>query len=198
MGLFGKSKKEKEIEREVKFKQGVKKVQSYIQKCRASQQRFWDMGKRALSLGDKQQFQNMAKAYINTGDVANRWERYIVTMETVRIQRDQAQASKEFMSSMNILSATMAVGIDAKQLTKMQKDLEMALAKAETVDEALGVVMDTTSDSVFAADGIADKSIKEIEAAMTGEAVSEEGEAFDSRIADGLKKIEEEMQKAAK
>ena len=184
MGFLGKSKKEKEIEREVKFKQGVKKVQNYIEKCRNSQQRFWEMGKRALSLGDKKQFQNMARAYLNTGEVINRWERYIVTMEAVRIQRDQAHASKDFMSSMNILSATMDVGVNAKQMTKMQKDLEMALAKAETIDEALSAVMDMTSDSVFAADGLADKSIKDIEAAMTGEAVSEEGEAFDARIAD--------------
>ncbi len=36
MALF-KSKRTKEIEREVRFKQGVKKVQNYVKKCRASQ-----------------------------------------------------------------------------------------------------------------------------------------------------------------
>jgi len=197
MALF-KSKRTKEIEREIRFKQGVKKVQNYVTKCRASQQKFWEMGKRALSLGDKQQFENLARAYLNTGEISNRWERYLVTMETIRIQRDQVKATGEFVKSVNLMSSTMSSGIDPKELTKMQKDLEMALAKAETLDEALSVVMDSTSESVFSTDGFADKSIKEIEAAMSGEVMHEEGGAIDDRIAQGLKKIEDEMSKDLK
>jgi nitrogen regulatory protein PII-like uncharacterized protein len=198
MGLFGKSSRDKEIEREIKFKQGMRKVQNYVQKCRQSQQKFWDMGKRALSLGDRQQFESLARAHIKTGDIANRWERYMVSMETVRIQRDQVTATKEFAQSVNIMSSTMMKGMNPKELHKMQKDLEIGLAKAETLDEALSIVMDTTSDSVLSTDGYADNSIKEIEAAMTGETAHEEDEAFDVRIADGLKKIEEEMGKDIK
>ena len=197
MALF-KSKRTKEIEREIRFKQGVKKVQNYVKKCRASQQKFWEMGKRALSLGDRQQFENLAMAYLNTGEIANRWERYLVTMETVRIQRDQVKATGEFVKSINLMSSTMSSGINPKELTKMQKDLEMALMKAETLDEALSVVMDTTSESVFSTEGFADKSIKEVEAAMSGEVLHEERGAIDERIAQGLKKIEDEMSKDLK
>ncbi|MFC1978732.1 hypothetical protein ACFLVP_01975 [Chloroflexota bacterium] len=197
MPLF-KDKKTKEIEREVRFKQGVRRVQNYVKKCRDSQQKFWEMGKRALSLGDKQQFENLARAYLNTGEISNRWERYLVTMETVRIQRDQVKATGEFVKSINLMSSTMSSGINPKELTKMQKDLEVALAKAETLDEALSVVMDSTSESVFSTEGFADKSIKEIEAAMSGEVMHEGGGAIDDRIAQGLKKIEDEMSKDLK
>jgi len=74
----------------------------------------------------------------------------------------------------------------------------MALAKAETLDEALSVVMDSTSESVFSTEGFADNSIKEIEAAMSGEVMHQEGGAIDDRIAQGLKKIEDEMSKDQK
>ena len=147
MPLFGKSKQEKEIEREVKFKQGLAKARGYINKSQESQRRLWALGKRSLELGDRRQFENITKAYLRTADVITRWERFIVTAETVAVQRGQVKATGDFISSMNALSDSMMAGASPEDVTKMQVGLETALTRAQTLDETLTAVMDATSDT---------------------------------------------------
>ena len=65
-GFLERRRQNKEIEREVKFRQGLGKVRNYVDKCNKAQKRYWELGKRALKLGDKQQFENIAKAYLKS------------------------------------------------------------------------------------------------------------------------------------
>ena len=118
-GFFERRRQSKEIEREVKFKQGLSKVRSYVQKCNQAQKKYWELGKRSLKLGDKQQFENIAKAYLRAGEMANRWERYLVAMETVSLQRDQVKATGEFAQSMKALSDSMMSGANPEDVTNM-------------------------------------------------------------------------------
>jgi hypothetical protein len=199
MGILGGRRQKKEIEREVRFKQGLSRVRSYLQKCNQAQKRYWELGKRALKLGDRQQFENIARAYLRTGDTMARWERYLLAMETVAIQRDQVKSTSEFAGSMKALSDSMMIGAKPEDITKMQVELERALARARTLDETLAAVMDATSDTIFSAEGLSEDSLKEIERAMRGEVEYEVGEAaVDERIARGLQRIEEEMRKELK
>jgi hypothetical protein len=198
MGFLERRRQEKEIQREVKFKQGLSKVRTYVEKCNQAQKRYWELGKRALKLGDRKQFENIVKAYLRTGEMANRWERYLVAMETVGIQRDQVKATGMFAQSMKALSDSIMAGAKPEDITKMQMELERALTKAETLDETLAAIMDATSDTIFSAEGLSEESLKEVEAAMKGEALHEEGAVKDDRIAQGLRRIEEEMKKELK
>jgi len=198
-GFFERRRQTKEIKGQVRFKQGLSKVRSYVQKCNQVQKRYWELGKRALKLGDRQQFENIARAYLRTGDMITRWERYLVAMETVSIQRDQVKSTGEFIESMKALSESMMVGARPEDITKMQVELERALSRAETLDETLAAVMDTTSDAIFSAEGLSEESLQQIEAAMKGEAEHEAREAaVDERIARGLQRVEEEMKKELK
>jgi hypothetical protein len=198
-GFLERRRQEKEIKREVKFKQGLSKVRAYVEKCNQAQKRYWELGKRSLKLGDRKQFENIAKAYLRTGEMANRWERYLVAMETVGIQRDQVKATGMFAQSMKALSDSIMAGAKPEDITKMQMELERALAKAETLDETLSAIMDATNEAIFSGEGLSEESLKQVETAMTGEAVHEEGAAIpDERITQGLKRIEEEMKKELK
>ncbi|MCP4648233.1 MAG: hypothetical protein GY852_10970 [bacterium] len=202
--FFGKSQEEKEIERNVKYKQGLTKVQNYVQKCNQAEKRYWELGKRALKLGDQKQFENIAKAYLRTREMANKWERYTVMMETVSLRRDQIKTTGVFASSMSAMSSVMMTGANPEDITKMQVGLEKALARAETLDETLSAVMDATTDTIYSSEGLSEESLKEVAAIMSGEAVHEEGEvlekgeALDERIASGLKRIEEQMKEELK
>jgi hypothetical protein len=197
-GFFERRRQTKEINREVKFKQGLSRVRNYVNKCHQAQKKYWDLGKRALSLGDRQQFENVAKAYLSTGEAANRWERYLVAMETVAVQRDQVRATGEFAKSMGALSASMMAGAKPEDITKVQIELERALTRAQTLDETLAAVMDASNESIFSSEGLSDKSLEDIESAMKMETAQEEGGALDERIASGLSRIEEEMKKETK
>lgn len=194
--LFEQRRQKKEIEREIKFKQGLSKVRSYVQQCNQSQKKYWELGKRSLKLGDRQQFDNIAKAYLRTIDMANRWERYLVAMETTSLQRDQVKATGAFAQSMKALSESMMAGANPDEVTKMQIELERALTKAQTLDQTLSAIMDTTSTTIFSGDGLSEDTLKEIETAMSGEAAQDESTAVkDDRISEGLRRIEEEMNK---
>ncbi|MGB5925601.1 MAG: Snf7 family protein [Dehalococcoidia bacterium] len=197
-GFIERRRQAKEIERDVKFKQGLSRVRNYVHKSNDAQKKYWQLGKRALKLGDRQQFENGAKAYLRTAEMINRWERFLVAMETVSLQRDQVRVTGEFAKSMGALSKSMMAGASPQDITKMQMDLERALAKAHTLDETLAAVMDATSDTIFTSEGVSEESLQQVEGAMKGEAVHEEGETLDDRISAGLRRIEEEMRKESK
>jgi len=197
-GFFERRRQTKEIQREVKFKQGLSRVRNYVQKCQQAQTKYWELGKRALSLGDQQQFENVARAYLRTGEAANRWQRYLLAMETVSIQRDQVKVTGDFAQSMSAVSASMMAGAKPEDITKVQMELESALTRAQTLDETLAAVMDASNETIFSSEGLSDSSLKEIESAMKNETDKEESGALDQRIAGGLKSIEEEMKKEIK
>jgi len=198
MGFRDRRRQTKEIEREVRFKQGLSRVRNYVQKCQQSQKRLWELGKRTLKLGDHQQFEHIARAYLHTGDQIMRWERYLVAAESISIQRGQVKATQEFVKSVGALSESMMAGSNPEDLVEMQRDLEVALQRSQTLDETLATVMDATSDTVFSPEGLSEDSLKEVEAAMLGEARGEESGDLDERVSQGLKRIEDEMRKEMK
>jgi hypothetical protein len=58
--------------------------------------------------------------------------------------------------------------------------------------------MDVTSETIFSGEGLSEESLREVETAISSEAVHDEGSAADDRITKGLRHIEEEMQKELK
>jgi len=197
-GFMERRHQEKDIEREVKFRQGLTKVRTYVEKCKSAQKRYWELGKQSLKLGDRQQFENLAKAYLRAGTMVNRWERYLVALETVALERDQVKATGEFAQSMKALSDSMMAGAKPEDITKMHMELERALSRAGTLDERLSAIMDVSSATIFSAEGLSEESVKEVETTMTGEVAHDEGAASDERISQGLRHIEEEMRKELK
>lgn len=194
-GFFERRRQAKEIDREIKFKQGLSRIRNYVKKCQTAQKKYWELGKRALSLGDRQQFENVARTYIQMGETINRWERYLVAMETVAVQKDQVKATGEFAKSMSAMSESMMAGAKPEDITKVQMEMERALSRAQTLDETLSAVMEASNDTIFSSEGLSDKSLEDIENAMKMDISREEGGTLDARIASGLNKIEEAMKK---
>ncbi|MBI4333671.1 MAG: hypothetical protein HY673_20600 [Chloroflexi bacterium] len=201
MGILDGSRRrqEKDIQREVKYKQGIIRVRGFIHRSRESQKQLWDLGKRALKLGDQRQFHNIARSYLRTGEIVSRWERYLVAAETINLQRGQVKAAGEFVQSIHALSESMMAGARPEEVVKMQVELEQALARAQNIDETLGAVMDSSADTVFSSEGLSEESLKEIRDAMSAEAAHEESSTVqDERIAQGIKAIEEAMRREIK
>lgn len=195
----GKGKQLKDIERDVKYKQGISRVKIYVQRSKEVQKQLWELGKKALKLGDMKQFQQIARSYLRSGEMVSRWDRYLLAAETLALQRGQVKATQEFVNSINALSQSMMVGAKPEEVMKMQLELERALAKAQTVDETLSAVMDATSDTIFSPEGLSEESLKEIQDAMSSEAAHEESiTPQDKRISEGIKAVEEQMRREIK
>jgi hypothetical protein len=194
MGLF-KSKRQRELEAEIQVRQSKAKIQRFIRSTRKVQDRYWHLGKQALRLGDREQFVQLASALIRARDQANQWERYLLQLETLSVRREEVAATGEFIKGISAVTSAILRGASPEQIASMQAKMEQALVKAEALEELMAVAMESSAGSVFGTEELDDRKLDEMATQMASEAQAEEGAAYDQRISEGLKKIEEEMRK---
>jgi hypothetical protein len=186
--------REKEIERDMQARRGKMQIQRHINNQKKMSTKLWEMGKRAMELGDKRQFTSIGKQYLWTLEDVKRWERYLLAFESIEARRDQARSMSEFMKSVNAMSKSMMANSNP----------EVGLARAQNLEQMLDYMMDMTDETIFNTEMLGEDeqndAIKALEQEMKREtAVEGEKEtaqdSVDSRIADGLKAIEQEMRK---
>lgn len=189
--------KRKEIERNVRFRQGKARIKQILAKNEATKRRFWKLGQDALELGNQKQFRQIAQAYLWTLQQIKQWKNFLLMMETFEARRDQMAATGEYLKSMSALSASIMTGADPAQLAQMQQDMEMALGRAATMEESLAAVMDTSADMIFPASDQEDEDeeIANLEKMMLGEVKHSEHAKVDARIEEGIAKLAEDIRK---
>ena len=194
LGWFERRSTEKEIEREVKIRQAKASIRRHINSQRKMSQRLWKLGKRALALQDEAQFQRVGALYLRTQEDVERWERYLLTFETLEARRDQAKAASAFLEALKAMNESLMEAASPQAMARMQHDLAEGLARAETLEERMAVMMEI-SDDTLAGDAVdADERLAELQRMMSAEAEQEEADLYDTRIQEGLRRIREEMQ----
>lgn len=194
MGLF-KSRQQRELEAKVQIRQGMARIQRFVKNAKKHQQRYWELGKQALRLGDKEQFEQLAGAFIRTREHANRWERYLLQLETLNVRREEVGATGDFIKSISAMTNSILRGATPQQVVEMQTKMEKAVAKSEALEEVLSVAMEASAGSVYGTDELDESKLTELAGHMSSEAEGDENAAFDKRISEGLKGIEEAMRK---
>lgn len=194
MGLF-KSKQQRELEAKVQIRQGVARIQRFIRNAKKVERRYWDLGKQALRIGDREQFRQLAGALMRTREHINRWERYLIQLETLNIRRDEVAATGDFIKSVSAMTNSILRGASPQQVAQMQAKMEQAVAKSEALEEVLSVAMEASADGLFGVDELDDHKLDELAGHMQSEAAAEEGTAYDERISSGLREIEDAMRK---
>jgi len=197
MALF-KSKKQRDMEAEIKFRRGLAKINRYIGECKKYQDKYWKLGKEALRLGDQKQFKQLASSYLRLRDQVARWQRYLIQMETLGLRRNEVTATGDFLESINALTGSMLRGASPEQVANMQMNIEKAMEKSEALDQTLSIAMEATSDSIFSTENLDESHVLEIAETMKKEALSDEESSLDKEISQSLKKIEDEMRKEIK
>ncbi len=200
MGLFDlfKSRQQRELESEIAIRTTKARIQRFIRHARDVQKRYWELGKQALRLGDRQQFVHLASAFMRTREVANQWERYLLQLETLSVRRQEVAATGDFIKGIAAVTRSILRGATPEQIATMQAKMEQAVAKAEALGEVLSLAMETSADSIFGAAELDEQKLDQLAAQMGAEAAADETAAYDERIAQGLKQIEEEMRKELK
>ncbi len=200
----------REIERDMQARRGKVQIQRHISAQRRMSSKLWQMGKRALQLGDRRQFASIGRQYLWTLEDVKRWERYLLAFESIEARRDQARSMAEFMRSIQAMSRSMMANASPEALASTQKDLELGIARAQNMEQMLDYMMDMTDETVFsfeeAGEEEQERAIAELEREMQAEATAEgsqtaeagAGDVLDARIAEGLKAIENEMRRDVK
>jgi len=185
MRLFKKRDNTTEIETTLRFKQGLNRIQAYIEKLRQSQQRLLGLGQRSSGLGDESQVKNIARSYLAIKAEISRWDRYLITAQTHAFKRDQVRLTKDFLGSISSISNAMMPAAEPEDLLKMQVEIEKALGATNRLEENLEISFESLEQPAGTADFVADELLSEIEKAMT-HGLPE----ADDRIDEGIRNIQ--------
>ncbi len=158
MAIFSlfKSKSTRELEAKIRFRRGKSRVQAYIQEALRSAERYWQLAREAYRLGDADQFRMIGTQYLRLQDTISRWQRFVVKLEALELRRNEVSATKDFMLSINELTAAMNHGVTPQELARMQVDIQRAIEKSKAQESMLDVAMEfagTAMDGDIAGDG---------------------------------------------
>lgn len=192
--LKGKSKEEKDIEREIRYRRAKSTLKSYIEKLERLQKMVYDQGRQAAKLGDEKFLRRQAGKFLALQEKIKKGQKMLLLMEEVRVQREMVKVSGEFVNFAKDVSESIFEAPDTEAILGMQVELEKAMTRAETIDEALSTAIDMTSEGILSSDNFSDVNVDEIMKTMEGEAETEE-KGLDDRISQGLKEVEMMMKK---
>ena len=146
MGLF-KSKDERRIEREMKIRQGLRSIEKSIRQQEKFSDDFIKNAQHARKIGDEQQYQFIRGALKKTAAVKKMLERQMLAIKNAMLINQQAQASREFAESMNVMAAQIGAIFGEMDLTQTQAQWEKAVAQAGSMEERMEVFLDSMEDA---------------------------------------------------
>ena len=191
---FRKSKEEKEIERKIRTRKAKAMLQSYITNLERLQRKIFELGKKAAKLNDSKLMRRQAAKYLALENRINQAKKLLILIEEAEAQKELVKVSSSFITFSKDVVDSIAEGPDVDRIAKMHVDLEKAMMKAESVEEALSVVVDAASESILAGGEFDDRKVNEVVKMLEGEAGVEEKE-LDAKIEEKLREVEEMMKK---
>ena len=194
MALFGKSKEEKELEREMSYRKAKVTLNRYIQKCQELQNKYLQSGVSASKINDEGLVRQFALGYLGMSRSIDGAQRLMLLLDGVNLRREQVKVASEFIGFADSMSKSIFEGASAKDIAKMQNELGKALAKGDQLSMALDTTMETLSDSITSGVEAPSGDIAKISEMFSKGATEPE---VDKGLDEGLRKIEEEMRREA-
>ena len=148
MGLF-KSKDERRIEREMKIRQGLRSIERSIRQQEKFSDDFIKNAQHARKIGDEQQYQFIRGALKKTATVKKMLERQMLAIKNAMLINQQAQASREFAESMNLMAQEIGKVFSDLDLTQTQAQWEKAVAQAGSMEERMEIFLDSMEQSAI-------------------------------------------------
>ena len=148
MGLF-KSKEERKVEREMKIRAGMRAIEKSIRQQEKFSADFIKNAQHARKIGDENQYQFIRGALKKTAAVKKMLERQLLAIKNAMLIQQQAAASQEFASSMNIMAQEIGRVFGEMDLTRTQAQWEKAVAQASSMEERMEVFLDSMEQTAI-------------------------------------------------
>ncbi len=162
MSLF-KSSEERRIERDIKIRQGIRRIEKAIREQGKFQDEFIKNAQRAKKIGDTSQYVFIRNSLKKTATVRKILERQLLSVKNALLIKRQAEASADFASSMGIMATEIGRMFGETDLMKTQADWEKAMVQSQTMEERMEMFLDT----------IEDVAAQDVEMSAAGEAVTD-------------------------
>jgi len=145
MGLF-KSSEERRIERDIKIRQGIRRIEKSIREQGKFQEEFIKNAQRAKKIGDQSQYAFIRNSLKKTATIRKMLERQLLSVKNALLIKKQAEASADFAQSMGLMATEIGKLFGETDLVKTQADWEKAMVQSQTMEERMSMFLDTVED----------------------------------------------------
>lgn len=141
MALF-KSREERRIERDMKIRQGIRRIEKSIAEQRKFSDEFVKNARHARQIGDMQSYQFIRNSLKKTATIQKLLERQLLAVKNALLIKRQAEATADFAGAMKLMAAEVSRMYGEADLTKTQLEWEKALAQSQSMEERMSLFLD--------------------------------------------------------
>jgi hypothetical protein len=201
MGLF-KSKEERRLERDIKIRQGIRRIEKAIAEQNKFSDEFVRNARHAKEIGDQASYQFIRNSLKKTATIKKLLERQLLAVKNALLIKRQAEASADFAGAMKIMAAEVGRLYGETDLVKTQMEWEKAMAQSQSMEERMAMFLDgmeqaAAADVSTAAEAISEEEIDRMITAEEQVAQARETAQMGDLRAE-LAKLKGEGQKEAK
>lgn len=170
MGLF-KSKEERRLERDIKIRQGIRRIEKSIAEQAKFTDEFVRNARYAKSIGDNAQYVFIRNSLKKTATIKKMLERQLLAVKNALLIKRQAEASADFAQAMSMMAGEVSKLYADTNLTQTQMDWEKAMMQSQTMEERMAMFLDAVEStaaqdvSQAASEAISDEEIDRMIAA---------------------------------
>lgn len=202
MGLF-KSKEERRIERDIKIRQGIRRIEKSIAEQNKFSDEFVRNARQAKQIGDQASYQFIRHSLKKTAAIKKMLERQLLAVKNALLIKRQAEAAADFAGAMKIMAGEVSRLYGDTDLVKTQMDWEKALAQSQTMEERVTMFLESIESGAAAdvsqapTEAITDEEIDRMISAEEQVEAAREGQQMSALRAE-LNALKEQGQKETK
>ena len=145
MALF-KSSEQRRVEREIKIRQGIRRIERAIREQGKFQDEFVRNAQRAKAIGDDAQYRFIRNSLKKTATIRKMLERQLLAVKNALLIKRQAEASADFSTAMGMMATEISRLFGQTDLTKTQADWEKAMVQSQTMQERMDMFLESVED----------------------------------------------------
>ncbi len=145
MGLF-KSDEERRIERDIKIRQGIRRIEKAIREQGKFQDDFIKNAQHAKRIGDLSQYAFIRNSLKKTATIRKMLERQLLSVKNALLIKKQAEVSSDFTKAMGTMATEIGRLFGETDLVKTQADWEKAMVQSQTMEERMAMFLDSVED----------------------------------------------------
>lgn len=145
MSLF-KSAEERRIERDIKIRQGIRRIEKAVTEQNKFTDEFVKNARRAKEIGDNGQYVFIRNSLKKTATIKKMLERQLLAVKNALLIKRQAEASSDFVSAMSTMAGEISRMYGETDLAKTQLEWEKAMAQSQSMEERMSMFLETVED----------------------------------------------------
>jgi hypothetical protein len=202
MALF-KSKEERRLERDMKIRQGIRRIEKAISEQNKFSEEFVRNARQAKQIGDQASYQFIRNSLKKTATIRKMLERQLLAVKNALLIKRLAEASADFAQAMAMMAGEVSRLYGDTDLVKTQMDWEKAMMQSQTMEERMEMFLSSIQEgaaadaSASATEAISDEEIDRMIAAEEQVAGAREAQQMSALRAE-LAQLKGEGQKETK